>query len=478
MHAQLNTQTKLFSPALNRFGQEPNVDIHPVCSGQPGALPKLNREAVHKALRLGLALGSQINLQSRFDRKSYVYPDSPRNYQITQYFTPLILGGQIDCELDGSVRTFVIDRAHLEDDAGMLKHFSNFAGVDYNRAGIPLIEIVSRPDFRTSTEASAFVSALKLLMEYANISDCNMERGNLRVDANVSVRPAGTTALRNKVEIKNLNSLAAMRAALDSEIARQIRSYETHEPVREATFRWDPDAQKTTLMRLKERAQDYRYFPDPDLPPLIVSQKLIDEVKESLPELPQQKKRRYMNELGLTRYSAETLLADRSIASYFEEALATAPGIDPRALCNWITVEIAGRLSQEGLSIAQSGISPIAIAELVTLVTKGEITGKIAKSIADQFMVQRDLSPADYLRSNPHLRPVDNRSNLEPIVDAVLAENVQSIGDYYKGKQRAFGHLIGQVMAKSRGAAAPGVVHQLLKEKLENTAPPSQDISD
>lgn len=466
VHVQLNTQTKLFSRALNRFGQEPNTDIDPICTGQPGSLPVLNQEAVRKAIRLGLALNSTINLRSQFDRKSYFYPDSPRNFQITQFFSPLLQGGHLEVEVEGRLQRFAIARAHLEDDSGMLKHFSKFAGVDYNRAGIPLVEIVTTPCFQSPAAASAYVFALKELLEFADISDCNMEEGHLRIDANVSVRLKGETALRNKVEIKNLNSLAFLRAALNSEITRQIDCYKKGEKVVDSTFRWDQESQRTILMRLKEQAHDYRYFPEPDLPPLFISQDFVERERAALPELPAAKRLRYINQLGLSRYACDTLLCDKRLAAYFEAALARDSALDAKALCNWITVELAGKLRELGKSVYDCKVPPKSVAELVNLVSSGEITGKIAKGVADDLIANPHLSPKDIVAANPDYRPLNDNLAVEQLVDEVLSQNRQSITDFKAGKQRAFGHLIGQVMAKSRGTAPPNLVNQLLREKL------------
>ena len=323
IHAELNTKSKLFSNAPNRFGDEPNVNITEVCTGQPGALPMLNKEAVKKAVQLGCALNAKVAKFSKFDRKSYFYPDSPRNFQITQYDQPIVVGGSLVAEVEGVEMTFQINRVHLEDDAGMLKHFSNFAGVDYNRAGVPLVEIVSEPCIHTSKEAVAYATAMKAVLQYIDASDCNMEEGSLRVDANISVRPSGEKGLRNKIEIKNMNSFSNMELAIESEIKRQIREYTANpdkphqEVIRQATYRWDPDKKETVLMRRKESADDYRYFPEPDLVPILLSDAYIDEIRAALPELPLQRERRYVKELGLAVDGAFVLVSDKPLADFF-----------------------------------------------------------------------------------------------------------------------------------------------------------------
>ena len=377
IHVQLNTKSKLFSPAPNRFGDEPNTNISAVCTGQPGTLPVLNREAVRKAIQFGLAVGSEISLISTFDRKSYFYPDSPRNFQITQFENPFLRGGVIAADVEGKSKTFEIDRAHIEDDAGMLKHFSSFAGVDYNRAGTPLIEIVSKPCMHSPKEAAAYAMAIRSIMLYLDASDCNMEEGSLRIDANISVRPKGDKELRPRIEIKNMNSFTFLEMAIQSEISRQIALYTSHphrnpiDLIPPGTYRWDPDTKETVLMRRKESADDYRYFPEPDLVPIVLSQKEIDEIRSHLPELPHDRFRRYVSDLGLTAYAASTLINEKPLSDYFEEALKTCA--NPRSLCNWITVEFTGRLKERGKSLSTIGIPPSHVAKLVQMIENGEI---------------------------------------------------------------------------------------------------------
>jgi len=467
VHLQLNTRSKLFSSAPNRFGDEPNVNISVVCTGQPGALPILNKEAVKKAILLGLALDSQISLTSTFDRKSYFYPDSPRNFQITQFENPILRGGAIHA----AGKHFAIDRAHLEDDAGMLKHFSTFAGVDYNRAGAPLIEIVSKPCIHTPQEAVAYAMALRSIAVYLDISDGNMEEGSLRIDANISVRLRGETTLRPRVEIKNLNSFSFMEMALESEIVRQIRLYTNnpHKPFLEllppGTYRWDQEAKQTVLMRTKETSDDYRYFPEPDLSPILLQQSDIDSLRAQLPELPQKRYKRYTEELGLIQQAAETLINEKRLSDYFEAALKLAPY--PRELCNWITVEFGGRLKDKGTPLFATGIPPAHIAQLVTLIQDGKITGRIAKSVADDMLTQIGTPPDKIVANNPDYQPVSDVSTIEPIIDQVLADNPQSVADIKAGRDRAFAFLVGQVMKQTRGKASPQIVNDLLKRKLQ-----------
>lgn len=470
IHVQLNTITKLFSSAPNHFGDEPNVNISPVCTGQPGALPVLNKEAVRKAVLFGLAVNAEISPVSTFDRKSYFYPDSPRNFQITQFENPLIRGGHISADVAGKSMTFAIDRAHIEDDAGMLKHFTTFAGVDYNRAGAPLIEIVSKPCMHSAPEAVAYAMAIRAIVLYLDICDGNMEEGSLRIDANISVRRKGEKELRPRVEIKNLNSFTFMQMAIESEIARQIGLYTAYpnrsfsELIPTGTYRWDQDTKQTVLMRKKESADDYRYFPEPDLPPIVLTQEDLDSMRSRLPELPHERFKRYVSDLGLTEYAASTLINDKSLSDYFEAALALCHL--PRQLCNWITVEFAGRLKESGKTLQSINLSPAHLAQLVAMVDQNKITGKIAKAVADEMVANPAFSPEFIVSRNPDYQPVGDLSSLEPIIDQVLAENPQSIADFKAGRDRAFAFLVGQVMKLTRGKASPQIVNDLLKKKM------------
>jgi len=470
VHVELNTKSKLFSPAANHFGDEPNTNITDVCTGQPGTLPVLNKEAVHKALLLGCALNAHIAKYSRFDRKSYFYPDSPRNFQITQFEMPIIVGGTVTADVDGSPKTFGVHRAHLEDDAGMLKHFNQFAGVDYNRAGVPLIEIVSQPCMFSSKEAIAYAMALKAILQYLDVSDCNMEEGSLRMDANISVRPKGSRELRNKIEIKNLNSFAFMGMALDSEFKRQVREYVTKpdmDPrliIAQATYRWDPDKKETILMRRKETADDYRYFIEPDLPPLVLEEEYIDSIRTQLPELPYEREKRYLSTFSLPYDATLILVNEKALADYFEEGLKICK--NPKSLCNWIIVEFAGRLKDTGKNIWKSGIPATHIGKLVNLIDAGAITGKIAKKVADLMIAAPEKDPEKIVQENTDFQPLGDTQELEAIVDRVLKENPQSIQDFLNGKERAFAFLVGQVMKATQGKAPPPLVNKILKDKI------------
>lgn len=471
IHAELNTKSKLFSVAPNFFGEEPNVNITEVCTGQPGALPVLNKEAVRKAVQFGCAINGNVALYSKFDRKSYFYPDMPRNFQITQFDEPIVRGGTVIAEVHGEERSFAVNRVHLEDDTGMLKHFANFAGVDYNRAGVPLVEIVSEPCIHDADEAVAYAMAIKAILQYIDASDCNMEEGSLRFDVNVSVRRKGESGFRNKIEIKNLNSFNYMEQSIESEIQRQIKEYlknpdkDHKQVVVQSTYRWDPEKKETVLMRRKEYAEDYRYFPEPDLVPIVLTQDYIEEIRQLLPELPLQRERRYMRDLGLAPHQAFLLASDKPLSDYFEEGLKMCS--NARSLCNWIVVEFTGRLKDTGKNILQLGISASNIAKLVNMIESGRITGKIAKSVADDMVQHPEKDCEQIVAENAEYTPVHDTKEIEGYVDQVLAENAPSVADYRAGKEKAFGFLVGQVMKLSRGKASPAIVNQVLKQKLK-----------
>lgn len=470
IHAELNTKSKLFSSAPNRFGDEPNTNISEVCTGQPGALPVLNKEAVRKAVQFGCAVNGRIAKFSKFDRKSYFYPDSPRNFQITQYEEPIVIGGTVIAEIHDEEKQFALNRVHLEDDAGMLKHFPTFAGVDYNRAGVPLIEIVSEPCIHSPKEAVAYAMAVKAILQYIDACDCNMEEGSLRMDANVSVRLKGETGLRNKIEIKNMNSFSNMEMALESEIKRQIREYTQNpdkpinEVIHQATYRWDPEKKETVIMRSKEQAEDYRYFPEPDLLPIILTDSYIEQIRQALPELPLQRERRYVKEFGLSLDHAFIITSDKLIADYFEEALKLCS--NPKMLCNWVIVEFAGRLKDTGKNLVNCGIPPKHVGKLVALIEKGTITGRMAKTVADDMLAAPGKDPEEIVAANPDYRPVSDLGEIEKLVDQVISENPQSIADFKAGRDKAFAFLVGQIMKMTKGKASPQIVNDLLKSKI------------
>jgi len=470
IHVQLNTKSKLFSSAPNRFGDEPNTNITEICTGQPGALPTLNKEAVKKAVLFGCAVNGSVATYSHFDRKSYFYPDSPRNFQITQFDHPIIQGGTLIADVEGVPKSFSINRAHLEDDAGMLKHFTDFAGVDYNRAGAPLIEIVSEPCMFSPKEAVAYAIGMRALLQYIDVSDCNMEEGSLRIDANISVRRKGEKALRNKIEIKNMNSFNFLGLALEAEFKRQVSLYESHptQPIdsliKPATYRWDVEKKEAVMMRPKESADDYRYFLEPDLPPLIVEQEYIDAIRSTIGELPYQKEKRYIQQYHLAPELASLIINERSLATYFEQALVVTS--NAKGLCNWIVGEFGGRLKENYGSIVTSGIPPENVGQLVNMIDNGTITGPIAKKIADIMVADPKKSCEEIVRETPQFQPISNEKELRIIIIEVLENNKQSVEDYRGGKEKAFGFLVGQVMQATKGKASPIIVNSLLKELL------------
>jgi len=470
VHVQIKTRSKLFSSAPNRFGEAPNTNIGVVDVAHPGTLPKVNREAVDKAVRFGCAIQAKIPSVCKFDRKSYFYPDLPRNFQITQLDQPIIVGGTIFADVGGTMKAFQVDRAHLEDDAGMLKHFPDFTGVDFNRAGVPLLEIVSQPCMSSAKEATAYAMALKNMMEYLGVSNCNMEEGSLRVDVNVSVRRKGEKTLRNKVEIKNLNSFHWMEVGINAEIRRQIQLYLAHsreDPkliVPSVTVRLDIEKGETVVMRSKEEAKDYRFCPDPDLPLLIFSEEYLAQKQRELPELPHQRFKRYREDLQLTPYHASLLVQNVRLSDYFETALREYP--NGRALCNWITVEFVGRVKERGGFLPDFGVRSEHIAQLVSLIDQKKLTGKMAKSVADLMVETPGKGPLEILVESPHFQALYDHASVEPLVDEVINQNPQSVRDFKEGKEKSFHFLIGQVMKSSKGKAAPDVVHELLRKKL------------
>ncbi len=465
IHCQLNTKSKLFSSDKNHFGDEPNTNISQFATGQPGTLPTLNAEAVRKGVQLGCAIGAHVANFSKFDRKSYFYPDLPDGFQITQFDKPLIKGGEISALVEGKLKTFEVDHAHLENDTGMLKHFSSFTGIDYNRAGAPLIEIVSKPCMHSPEEAAAFARAVRAIMQYLDASDCNMEEGSLRIDVNVSVRKPGEP-LRTKTEIKNVNSFNYLQKALTYEVDRQIAFYEKtpDAPLLSVTCRWDPVENKAIVLRSKNTDGDYRYFPEPNLLPLKLSAEYIDSIKNSLPELPLARWQRYQEDLGLSEYAASILVQDKLLSDYFEKALSYHN--NAKSLSNWITVEFAGRLKEKG-PIYRSAIPEEHIAHLVQLIDSGKITGKMAKQIADEMIASPDKSPKEIVASNPNYQPIDDSAALGKVVDEVLQENPDSIATFLSGRDGAFGFLVGQVMKKTGGRANPKLASDMLLAKIK-----------
>jgi aspartyl-tRNA(Asn)/glutamyl-tRNA(Gln) amidotransferase subunit B len=467
VHVQLNTESKIFCGCSTKFGAEPNSQTCPVCTGMPGVLPVLNEDVLNKGILAGLALNCEIAEYSKFDRKNYFYPDLPKAYQISQYDKPVCTKGYIDVISDGKLKRIGITRLHLEEDAGKLIHSDDFTNpvsfVDLNRTGVPLAEIVSEPDMRTGEEAYNYLTKIKSIVKYINVSDANMEEGSLRCDVNISLREVGAPRFGEKVEIKNLNSFKAVKAAISYEYERQLSLLESGEKhlIVQETRLWDADRQETYSMRSKEDAHDYRYFPDPDLTPIVISRDYVEKLRSELPELPDEKKNRFVNEFALSDYDAEVLTSVKQLADYFEETV--QKGANPKKAANWITSELLGRI-EDPEKIYTFPVKPDGIAELLKLVDNNTISGKIAKTVFKD-MIDTGDSPQKII-DEKGLVQVSDSSAIEGIIDIVLANNQQSIDDYKNGKEKAIGFLVGQIMKESKGKANPQVVNELLLKKL------------
>jgi aspartyl-tRNA(Asn)/glutamyl-tRNA(Gln) amidotransferase subunit B len=464
---QLATNTKIFCACPTGFGAPPNTNVCPVCLGLPGALPVLNRAAVEMAIQAALALNCQIGPFSRFARKNYFYPDLPKGYQISQYDQPLAEHGHVDISIDGLEKRIGVTRVHLEDDAGKSLHegfrdSDRHTYVDLNRSGTPLIEIVTEPDLRSSDEAYAFLTELKQVLQYVEVSSCDMEKGHLRCDANVSVRPRGQKELGTKAEVKNLNSFRFLKMALDYEIARQIALIESGGKVAQETRLYDADTGETVGMRSKEHAHDYRYFPEPDLLPLKISDAWRARVRAEMPELAASRRARFIEDYGLREYDAEVLTQTRQMSEYFEKA-AVASG-DPRAAANWVMGDLAAALNAEGKEIAESPVAAERLGELVALISKGEISGKMAKEVFAKMFSSGESARTIVEREG--LRQISDAGALAAIVEQVLEANPRQVEQYKGGKTQVLGFLVGQIMKASRGQANPAAVNQLLKDRL------------
>ncbi|WP_243372229.1 Asp-tRNA(Asn)/Glu-tRNA(Gln) amidotransferase subunit GatB [Geotalea sp. SG265] len=468
VHVQLNTNTKIFCGCSTRFGAEPNSQTCPVCLGMPGALPVLNRQVVEHAIKAGLATNCEIAPRSIFARKNYFYPDLPKGYQISQYELPICSTGHLDIEVDGTVKKIGITRIHMEEDAGKLVH-SDVPGVgddscvDLNRACTPLLEIVSEPDLRSADEAVAYLKKLHQIVVYLGISDGNMEEGSFRCDANVSVMKVGADKFGTRTETKNVNSFKFVKQAIDYEIERQIEVIEDGGTIVQETRLFDPNTGVTRSMRGKEEAHDYRYFPDPDLVPLVISDDWVEDVRLGLPELPEAKRRRYMEELGLPAYDAEVLTATRELAAYFEACLEFHS--QPKLVANWVMGEVTRALNEENRPIAEAPVTPQLLAELLQLIDKGTISGKIAKTVFDEMW--RTGKPPAKVVEEKGLVQVSDTGEIERIINEVLAREAGQVAEYRSGKDKLFGFFVGQVMRASKGKANPAVVNELLLKKLQ-----------
>ncbi len=467
VHVQLATASKIFCGCPTSFGAPPNTNVCPVCLGLPGALPVLSREAVELAIKAAIALNCAVRPVSRFARKNYFYPDLPKGYQISQYDEPLAEHGYVDIDVPGGKKRLGITRIHMEDDAGKSIHdgfrdSDRSSYVDLNRCGTPLIEIVSEPDMRSSDEAYAYLTQLKQVLQFVEVSTCDMEKGHLRCDANVSVRLKGAEKFGVKAEVKNLNSFRFLKAALDYEIARQVAVIESGGKVPQETRLYNSESGETVGMRSKEHAHDYRYFPEPDLVPLRISQEWLERVRAETPELPLQKRARFIEQFGLREYDAEVLTAARATSEYFERA-ATVSG-DPRTAANWVMGDLMALLKAEGKEIEDSPVTAERLGELVSLIGKGEISGKIAKEVFPKMFASGDPAPAIIEREG--LKQISDTGALEKIIDQAIAANPKQVEQYRGGKTSVLAFFVGQVMKATRGQANPASVNELLRKKL------------
>ena len=464
-HAQLSTRSKIFSGASTAFGAEPNAQACAVDLALPGVLPVLNRGAVERAIRFGLAVGATVSRRSVFARKNYFYPDLPKGYQISQYEIPVVQGGSLAIRVGEVDKVVRLTRAHLEEDAGKSLHedFHGMSGIDLNRAGTPLLEIVSEPDMRSAAEAVAYARALHALVRWIGICDGNMQEGSFRCDANVSVRRVGDTRLGTRCEIKNLNSFRFLEQAIEHEAARQVELIEDGGTVLQETRLYDPDRDETRAMRSKEDAQDYRYFPDPDLLPLEIGDDWIESVRASLPELPEARRTRFVGVFGLTPYDAATLTASREVADWYEALVDCLPA-EPKLCANWLMGEVSARLNREQVELSQAPVTPAALGALLRRVADGTLSGKLAREVFDALWAGE--GEADAIIERRGLRQISDSAELERIVDAVLAENPRSVEEFRAGKEKAFNALVGQAMKATRGKANPQQVNELLRRKL------------
>jgi aspartyl-tRNA(Asn)/glutamyl-tRNA(Gln) amidotransferase subunit B len=466
IHTQLATQSKIFSGAPARFGADPNTQACAIDLGLPGVLPVLNREAVRLAVRFGKAIGAEVAERSVFARKNYFYPDLPKGYQISQYEHPVVGEGQVEILLeDGTLKGIGVTRAHLEEDAGKSLHedFHGFTGIDLNRAGTPLLEIVSEPDLRSPQEAVAYARKVHQLVRWIGISDGNMQEGSFRMDANVSVRPVGQAAFGTRTEIKNINSFRFLERAIQFEIERQIEALEGGGEVIQETRLYDPDRDETRSMRTKEEANDYRYFPDPDLLPLEIDAAFIDSATADLPELPDAKRERFRDQHGLSAYDANLLTTSRELADFYEEV--AREGAEPKLAANWILGELAAALNRAGLEIGESPLPAARLAGLIRRIQDGTISGKIAKQVFESLWAGE--GDADAIIEAKGLRQITDSGALEPLIDAILAANPEQVAQYRAGKEKVFGFFVGQVMKQSQGKANPQQVNALLNAKLK-----------
>lgn len=468
IHCELKTKTKIFCGCATGFGAEQNTHVCPVCLGLPGVLPTVNKRVVEFGIKAGLATNCTINKYSKFDRKNYYYPDLPKNWQTSQYDLPIAEHGWVDIDVDGEKKRIRLTRIHMEEDAGKLVHSgttikdSATSNVDYNRTGVPLLEIVSEPDLRSAEEARAYMEKIKAIMEYIDVSNCRMEEGNLRADINVSLRPVGTKELGTRTEMKNINSFKNLEDAINYEIERQEEVLEDGGHVVQETRTFDPVRGITLSMRSKENAHDYRYMPEPDLPPIVTSEETIEKYRSELPELPDARCARLEKEYGLSDYDAGIITSSRAMAEYFDAVVAT--GADPKLAANWIMGDLAKNLNEDGIDITKSPVSAERLGKMIGLIMKDTISGKIAKKVFKEMWTNED-EPEKIVKDKGLVQITDTGA-IKAAVDAAIAANPKAVEEYKGGKKKAIGALVGQVMKATRGKANPQMVNKMLAEKL------------
>lgn len=464
VHVELATKTKIFCGCSTAFGGAPNTHTCPVCTGMPGSLPVLNKEVVNKAIAVGLATNCTITQNCKFDRKNYFYPDNPQNYQISQLYYPICRDGKVEIEVDGKKKWIGIHEIHMEEDAGKLVHdpYTDSSLVDYNRSGVPLIEIVSEPDMRSADEVIAYLDKLRTTIQYLGASDCKLNEGSMRADVNLSIREVGATEFGTRTEMKNLNSFKAIARAIENERERQIDLLEAGEKVIQETRRWDDTKEYSYAMRSKEDAQDYRYFPDPDLVPILISDAWLEEIREQQPEFRDEKKMRYQEEYGLPEYDADILTGTKKLADIFEETVAL--GANPKKVSNWLMVETMRLLKEHEMDAEDISFSAENLAKLIRLADSQAINSSVAKEVFE-IIFEKDVDPEQYVEEKG-LKTVNDEGALRATVEKVIADNPQSVEDYRNGKEKAIGFLVGQTMKAMKGKANPGMVNQILKELL------------
>lgn len=464
VHVELATKTKIFCSCSTAFGSAPNTHTCPVCTGMPGSLPVLNKQVVEYAMAVGVATNCQINQYSKFDRKNYFYPDNPQNYQISQLYLPICHDGGIEIETAAGKKTIGIHEIHMEEDAGKLVHddWDEVSLVDYNRSGVPLIEIVSEPDMRSAEEVIAYLEKLRMIIQYLGASDCKMQEGSMRADVNLSVREVGAEEFGTRTEMKNIGSLKAIARAIEAETARQIDLIESGEKVVQETRRWNDDQGYSYAMRSKEDAQDYRYFPEPDLVPIIISDEWLQQVKDNQPELQDEKLARYEAEFGLPEYDAQILTSTKRLADLFEATTELCK--KPKKVSNWLMGETMRLLKEHDMDAEDIKFSPINLAKLIELTEAGTINGSVAKEVFEKVFTE-DIDPDKYVEEKG-LKTVNDEGALRETIEQIIRDNPQSVEDYRNGKEKAIGFLVGQTMKAMKGKANPGMVNQILKELL------------